>query len=197
MESVHIGVPGALREVQFRAPKRGLRAWVWDLRLRVLQGITGETSQKLLTPFVDLLGQIVLAVIGKKWKWARRAELLTHKQERRLGREQHERRQRAVARGAGQGLQSLASQMIRDLIVVLREEHERARRLGRHGCASWPPPPDGPLSLIQKSSLDGRDEFLGLAVIVAVVGFTLSRERDMDAMMEIVVPDGVQAQSAF
>src|SRR5580692_7160013 len=53
------------------------------------------------------------------------------------------------------------------------------------------------LSLIKKPVLHSGDEFLRFPRIVRVVGFVASGERHHGAVMEIVVPQRVQAVASF
>src|SRR5438105_3905440 len=49
------------------------------------------------------------------------------------------------------------------------------------------------LALVEKTPLGGRDEFLRLAGVVHVIGFTTPGQGDAGGVMKIVVPQGIQA----
>src|SRR5258707_9655313 len=84
-----------------------------------------------------------------------------------------------------------------DLVVVLQEIDEVGRRqVERRGAAPLLLPGKN-LSLVEVAPFEGRDEFLRIAVIVGVVGFIAADERHHGGMMEVVVPNCIQAVAAL
>ena len=52
------------------------------------------------------------------------------------------------------------------------------------------------LALIEEAALDGRDQLLGRPGVVAVVGLGAAGERDRGGVVEVVVPQRVEAVAA-
>ena len=90
-----------------------------------------------------------------------------------------------------------AGRRVGDLIVVLEKGDEPRRRRGPSvGVPRRALLPGIPLSLIQKSPLRQRDEFLRRAEVVGVVRLAPAGERDHGRVMKVVVPQRVEAEAA-
>src|SRR5690606_13496363 len=91
---------------------------------------------------------------------------------------------------------SLAEEMVRDLIVVV-QEHDAAcgRRLLERRAARLVLPAIA-LSLVEEAVLRTRDEFLGTTRVVAQVAVASAAQRDLGSVMDIVVPHRIDAESA-
>src|SRR5688572_27954118 len=90
-------------------------------------------------------------------------------------------------------MQSPAEGGIRHLVVVLEIRDERVRRQVERGRTAALPLPGVPLALVQVAEPRARDQLLRTALVVAVVRFTASGERDHRRVMRIVVPERVKA----
>ena len=103
---------------------------------------------------------------------------------------------RAQHPGRGQRRQPFAADGVRDLVVVLQERDERGRRqVQRRGPAALLLP-GVPLPLVQVPPLHRRQDLLRGAAVVRVVGLVVAGQRDARAVVEVVVPQRVQAVAA-
>src|SRR5207237_6108251 len=112
-------------------------------------GNARELTQKIGSPLrakPRLLGTVVREVKERR----RRREFLPLKNERRLGEEHEQRRERAVHTGTRQFVEPLAANRIRNLIVVLKEVHEAVGRITERRRAAPLLLPAVLLRLIQK-----------------------------------------------
>ena len=134
--------------------------------------------------------------VGEVEERRRRGELLPLKQHRRPRQQQQQRRHRAPAARARDLMAPRAARGVRHLIVVLQKRDERRRRHPPRRRAARLALPVVVLSLEQIPVLGRRDQFLRLAARVAVVRLGVAGERDHRAVVEIVVPDGVEAAAA-
>ncbi len=136
-------------------------------------------------------------VVGEVEERAGGAELLPLEQHRRARRQQQQRGQRPEAAGARQLVAALAAGGVGDLVVVLEEVDERRRRqVERRGAAALLLP-RVPLPLVEKAVLDARDQLLRRAEVVGVVGLVAAGQRHQRRVVEVVVPERVEAVAAL
>src|SRR5687767_6119178 len=93
-------------------------------------------------------------------------------------------------------MDALSLQMIGDLVMVLNIEDKGASRLGRHRRAARLALPFVALALVEKPALYDGQDFLSRAAIIRIIRFTAARQRHMDRMMKIVIPQRIQAESS-
>ena len=90
----------------------------------------------------------------------------------------------------------LPAEPVRHLVVVLREQHEGARReRARRGAAALPLPAVA-LSLVEEPVPHARDQLARRAAVVGEVGLAPARaDGDARAVMEVVVPEAVEPEA--
>src|ERR687886_827910 len=93
-------------------------------------------------------------------------------------------------------MQPPAGPRIGHLIVVFQKHHERLGWKVEGRGAALLLLPAIILALIQEPMTRGRDELLRLAIIIGVVGFVTSGQRDDGAMVKVVVDERVEAVAA-
>ena len=134
-------------------------------------------------------------VVGEEQEGCGRSELLSLKQQWRLGREQQERRQRAVASRAGELMQPRPGGGIRHLVVVLEKMHEPMSRDVEREPTAPLLLPGVPLPLIQVSPFHGGDELLRRATVVRVVRFPTAGGGDQRGVVEVIRPHAVETET--
>src|SRR5262249_21253327 len=138
----------------------------------------------------------LLVVIGEEQERSRGGELLSLKQHRRSRREQQQRGHRLEASGAGPPAQALAAARVRELVVVFDVVDEMRWRKppGRRSTALRLPLVA--LPLVEAAVFDRRNELLRRACVIGVVSVVAAGERDGGGVMEVVVPQPVEPESA-
>ena len=86
---------------------------------------------------------------------------------------------------------------IGDLVVILDEGHERRRLQSKTGRAATLLLPGIPLPLVEVAPLERRDKLLGRAVIIGVIGLVAPGQRDHGAVVEVIVPEGIEPIAAL
>ncbi|CAJ5431243.1 Uncharacterised protein [Burkholderia pseudomallei] len=134
-------------------------------------------------------------MIGEELERLRRAAFLAHEQQRNLRRKQRERARRAQRVVVHERAQPLAECAVADLIVVLQERDERARRQVRaRFAARCAAVQRRRLALIRETFAEHAREVADRRVgIRAVVARLLARQQHVHAVVEIVVPLRVEA----
>ena len=89
-----------------------------------------------------------------------------------------------------------AVKRVGDLIVVLDEIDEIRRAQPVGWLAAHFLLPGKPLALIQEAAFHRRNEFLRSAPVIRVIRLVVAGECDMGAVMEIVVPERIEAIAA-
>ena len=157
---------------------------------------TVELAEKLLPPLAHQFGKIDV-VVGKKEERGRSGEFLALEKHGSAGSKQEEGRQRAVPPGRGEPLHAQPLGRVGYLVVVLQKRDEAHGRHVPGGRAAAAALPRVPLALVKISPFHGRNHFLRRALVIAVVKLVVARGRHPHHVMEVVVPDGIQAVSAF
>ena len=153
-----------------------------------------EMSEFAPATFPDSLGE-VLVMIGEIQEGSAAALLFAHKDQRNLWGQQQQRDGDPDRGRIGQGQQAFAEESVADLVMVLQAVDE-AR--GRQMCARSP----------ARLAAEGRDLALEREALrqharempgrfggeAAVIGGGLTRQQDMDSVMEIVVPLRVETR---
>ena len=98
---------------------------------------------------------------------------------------------------ARQRMQPQAARRVGDLIVVFEEGDEGGRRQREARRAARRVLPVVPLPLEQIAVSRRRDQLLRRAPVVVVVGFAPAGQGDVRGMMEVVVPERVEAVAAI
>ncbi len=140
-------------------------------------GDGAKLAEKLPAPLGDLRREVG-QVVGEIQKRGRRGKFLALKKHGDRRREQQNRGEGAQHTGTGLPMQPKSVQRVRDLIVVLQEDHESLGREieGRRPSAALLPP--RPLALIEVAVLRRRDELLRRSRVVGVVRLAPAGERD-------------------
>lgn len=173
-------------------PRRRLRHEAGKFRV----GQARKLAEKIEAALTNLPRERSLA-IGEIVKRRGCAELLSLEQKGCLGAEQEQRRQCAKAGRRTELVQPPAGSRVGDLIVVLQEVNEPGRAaLSNCRGAARRILPVVALALEEISVFRRRDEFLRRAVMIVKISFPPARCRDHGRVMEIVIPDGVQAIAA-
>src|SRR5665213_2822894 len=182
----------ALAGIENAAPE-GLRVGrVGDPPLHFGTGEAGKLNEEFAAAFPDQPAEPVL-MVGEKQKWRRSAEFLALEEHRDGGRQQQiggyrppvsrTCRLEAAQPGAGIG----------DLVVILQIGHEIGWREVEGRRAARLLLPSVPLALVEEAVLGGGDELARAAVIVAVIGFAAPGDGNHRGVVEIVVPQRVEA----
>src|SRR5262249_52461168 len=135
-------------------------------------------------------------VVGEVQKGARGGELLAHEQQRRLGREQQQRRRGAVERGRDEVGEPLAQGAVADLVVVLGREDEGARRRAAGPRGTHPAPERRKPSAVQEAVPQRLGDLLGAPPVVPEVALALAGQERPERVVEVVGPDRVEAEAA-
>ena len=85
---------------------------------------------------------------------------------------------------------------IRDLVVILNKSHKLERRHSPGRRAAPVALPFVALALIQEAVFDRGNELLRFALIIRVISFLATGDRDHGAVMIIVVPQTIQSIAA-
>src|SRR4029079_17242912 len=88
---------------------------------------------------------------------------------------------------------ALAARRIGHLVVVWEERHEGGGRQAEAGRAAALLLPGVALALVEVAVLDRRDQLLRRAAVVSVVRLFAPGERDDGGMVEVVVPQRIDA----
>lgn len=157
-------------------------------------GERGEGGEFAAAAFAHRCGERA-AMIGEELERLRRAAFLAHEQQRNLRRKQRERARRAQRVVVHERAQPLAECAVADLIVVLQERDERARRQVRaRFAARCAAVQRRRLALIRETFAEHAREVADRRVgIRAVVARLLARQQHVHAVVEIVVPLRVEA----
>src|SRR6201984_1965630 len=103
---------------------------------------------------------------------------------------------RAKPARARQRVTALSGAGIGDLVVVLQKDDKAFRREVERRRAASVPLPLVALALIEETMLGGGNELTRPTAVVRVVGFVMPGQRYHGAVMEVVVPQGVEAVTA-
>src|SRR6185437_10649719 len=119
-----------------------------------------------------------------------------HEQQRRVRREQEQRRAETAHAARNQRRKTFSFCAIANLIMVLNADHvRRGRHVPRRGAA-WTAVPEGKrLALKNKAFIQSPHDLLWPAKIL-VVAVALAGEEGMNCVVKIVAPDCVEAISA-
>ncbi len=93
-------------------------------------------------------------------------------------------------------MQSFASGGVCNLIVVLKVPHECRRHDVESGTATPLPLTQVPLALVKPSPLEHRDQLLGRPEVITIVALPVAGRGDRRGMVEVFVPEHVEADSA-
>ena len=154
-----------------------------------------ELGDLLAAPLVDQLGQLALEA-GEVEEGCRGRELLAHEQHRRGGAEEEQRGDRPQAAGGRRPVQAEAAAHVGELVVVLDEDDEPLRLEVEGRGAAGLLLPAVALALVEEAVLRGRDQLLRAPLVVAQVGLVAAGQRHDGAVVEVVVPQGVEAEAA-
>src|SRR6201989_584436 len=127
---------------------------------------------------------------------ARGAEFLPLKQHRNARHQQEISGHRAKAARARQRVTALSGSGIGDLVVVLQKDDKAFRREVEGRRAARVPLPLVALALIEETVLGGGNELARPTAVIRVVGFVMPGQRYHGAVMEVVVPQGVEPVTA-
>src|SRR5581483_1411041 len=97
----------------------------------------------------------------------------------------------------GQFVNALAPGRVGNLVVILEKRDEGGRRQAQRGRASWLLLPEVVLSLVKVTPFQRRDELLGSAQVIAVVGLVTTGQGHASCVMEIVIPETIHAVTAL
>src|SRR6185436_5619873 len=124
-------------------------------------------------------------------------ELLSLEEQRRSRAEQRQRGEGAIPGGRRDPVQTRTERGVGDLVVILDIRDERVWREIEAGRASRFLLPAVPLPLIQVPVFRAGNELLRGARVVAVVRLAPARQRDDRGVVIVVVPERIEATSAF
>src|SRR5439155_19579183 len=93
-------------------------------------------------------------------------------------------------------MKPLPVQRIGNLIVVLQKSYEGPRWNIARGSTTMLLLPLAPLALIQIAVFAGRHQLLRAAQVVRIIRLIMARQRDQRRVMEVVIPQTVQAIAA-
>src|SRR5262249_288216 len=114
-------------EIEFAATKSFDRCRIGELRLHFGRFDPGKLFEEIESPSSHWLAQVVIH-IGKVKKRRGGAELLPLKEEWCPGREQKQRRHRAIAPRRGEEMRPRAVDRVCDLVMVFKKGDEAFRR---------------------------------------------------------------------
>ncbi len=160
------------------------------------QGQAAELGQEVPASRAHRRREITLVVREEQERPGRRMLLALEEHGRARG-EQHQGGQRPPLPGAGQRVPAEAAGGVGHLIVVLDEGHEGGSRTAKRRRPAALPLPPVALPLIQVTVLHGGDQLLGSAAVVGVVRLAAAGQGHHRAVVEVVVPEGVDAVAAL
>ena len=152
-------------------------------------------TAELIEPLADQFRQFRV-VVGEIEKAGRRSELLALKEHRCGGHQQQQRHHRTIAARRGPKTNPGAIPGILNLVVILDERDESRRRQIERRCTATLLLPGVVLSLEEIAVLHGRDQLLGRAKMIRVIGVVVSGQGHDGAVVEVVVPQTVKAVAA-
>src|SRR6266850_6240123 len=196
MERIELGVALAFGEIELRTGKGIEVYWVRQTRLHFRLGDAWKLAQRLRAPLTHQLGELSFEISEVK-KWTRGGKLLPLKEHRRPRPQEHHGGQGFIPAGTGQPMAAQAAAGVSDLIVILNEGHKRRRLQSKTGRAATLFLPGIPLPLVEVAPLERRDKLLGRAVIIGVIGLVAPGQRYHGAVVEVIVPEGIEAIAAL
>src|SRR2546423_10329542 len=195
MQRIDRSMPLPFAEIDHRSAKRVDIAGIGELGPHLARRETGKLREGATAPLADIVRQPAL-VIGKIEEWARRAEFLPLEQHRDAGHQQEISGHRAKPARARQRVTALSGAGIGDLVVVLQKDDKAFRREVERRRAASVPLPMVALALIEETVLGGSNELARPTAVIRVVGFVMPGQRYHGAVMEVVVPQGVEPVTA-
>ena len=156
-------------------------------------GKGGEFLELAAAPLAHRIGERIV-MVAEEQERRHACALLAHEQQRDL-RSEHLQRNRSFERaGIAQHGEALAEGAVSDLIVILQKEHEggrrkiRARRAARLAVTML-----RRLALIDEAFRQAPGELAGRIVdVIDIIALVLSGEQNVQHVMGIVVPLGVE-----
>ena len=191
MQRIHPGVALPLGQVELRSQKGLQGGRVNEPGLHFWLGQAWELTERRGAPFSGEPGES--RKVGKVKKRRRRCELLFLEEHRRARPQQQQGGERFIEARAGEGVTAQPKARVGNLVVILEKGDKRRRREVQGWGAAPLLLPFIVLSLVQVAILEGGDEFLRRAQIIRVIGFLASGHGDHGAVVEVVVPEHVQA----
>ena len=186
---------GALLPVETAPAERRLRLRVRDALARFPARERRE-GRKLAAASFGHESPQALVVVGEVLERARCPPLLSHEQQRCFGREQEQHGGRAPLGGVDLVVQPLAHRPVADLVVVLQEHDEVARRHASRVRAPRPTEVLRVLALEEPAVGERPGRVLERAREVAVVAIAVTREPHAQLVVEVVRPDRVEGPPA-
>src|SRR5271163_5074271 len=135
-------------------------------------------------------------MIGKKEERARRGEFLPLEQHRNARHQQEISGHRPKPARARQRVTARSGGGIGDLIVVLQKDNKTLCRKIERGRAARLLLPLVALPLIEKAVFGGGDELARATAVVRIVGLVMAGQCHHSTVMEVVVPQRIEAVSA-
>src|SRR6185437_2354725 len=194
MQIERLAISPALRPIELAAYEGPRIAGIIEVQLGVHRNAR-ELCEEFLASFAHR-GRKLARVIGEIEERARRLEFLPLKEQRCLRREEQQRSERAEPARTRLVVNTPAGGAVGELVVVGDEGDEaRWRQIECRSAARLMLPPV-PLALVEKPVLGRRQQLLRGAAVAVEVGLVAAGGGDPSAVVEVVVPERVEAVPA-